>query len=292
MATDTSELLKHVQDADSFDVPALLWEYLPEPLRGEHVGHVPLPRFETELFGRQLELQLTKFMVLELVAAVLMVLVFVPLAWKIAGGGPPRGRLWNLFEAMLLFLRDEVARPAIGGKQADRFLPYIWTVFFFVLFCNLLGLVPWAGSPTGAWACTLALALMTFGTVVIAGMTRFGLVGFWVGQVPHMDLPLLMAIFVKPMVFFIEILGLGIRHFVLSVRLLANMFAGHLVLAALLGFIALAADRNLALWLGVTLASVLGAVALSLLEILIAFLQAYIFAFLSALFIGMAVHQH
>jgi F-type H+-transporting ATPase subunit a len=292
MAENASELLGHVQDADSFQVPALLWQHLPEALRGHQVGHIPLPKLAGELFGRHIELQLTRFMVLELAAAVLMLLVFIPLARAIADGRPPRGRLWNFFEAMLLFLRNEVARAAIGGKQADRFLPYIWTIFFFVLFCNLLGLVPWAGSPTGAWACTLALALMTFATVVAAGISEHGLIGFWIGQVPHMDLPLLMAIFIKPMVFFIEIMGLLIRHFVLSVRLLANMFAGHLVLAALLGFIVVAAERQFAIWLGVTVASILGAVALSLLEILVAFLQAYIFAFLSALFIGMAVHQH
>jgi F-type H+-transporting ATPase subunit a len=231
-------------------------------------------------------------MVLELVAAGLMIVIFVPLARAIATGRPPRGPLWNLFEAMLLFLRDEVARPAIGGKDADRFLPFVWTIFFFVLFCNLLGLVPWAGSPTGAWACTLALALMTFATVLAAGIKRYGPVGFWMGQVPHMDLPLVMAMLIKPMVFCIEIVGLAIRHFVLSVRLLANMFAGHLVLAVVLGFIAATAERHVALWMGVTVASVCGAVALNLLELLVAFLQAYIFAFLSALFIGMAVHQH
>jgi len=133
---------------------------------------------------------------------------------------------------------------------------------------------------------------MAFATVVGAGIKRFGVVGFWTGLVPHMELPLVMAIFIKPMVFVIEVVGLLIKHFVLSVRLLANMFAGHLVLAVILSFIAATAGQNFAVWSGVTLSSILGATALNLLELFVALLQAYIFAFLSALFIGMAVHQH
>ena len=105
-----------------------------------------------------------------------------------------------------------------------------------------------------------------------------------------MDLPLVLAIFLKPMILLIELLGLGIKHFVLSVRLFANMFAGHLILAVIIGFIAETA--HLAIWYGVMPAAVFGAVALNMLELFVAFLQAYIFAFLSALFIGMAVHQH
>jgi F-type H+-transporting ATPase subunit a len=154
----------------------------------------------------------------------------------------------------------------------------------------LLGLVPWAGSATGALATTGALALLTFATVIFSGMAKLGPVGFWVGQVPHMDLPLPLAILLKPMIFAIEVMGLLIKHFILAMRLLANMMAGHLVLAVILAFIAASATSMA--WYAVTPASVLGAVALSLLELFVAFLQAYIFTFLSALFIGMAVHPH
>jgi F-type H+-transporting ATPase subunit a len=105
-----------------------------------------------------------------------------------------------------------------------------------------------------------------------------------------MELPLVLALFLKPMVFAIEVLGMCIKHFVLSVRLLANMLAGHLVLAVLVAFIADAWNRP-AIW-AVAPASILGATALSLLELFVALLQAYIFAFLAALFIGMAVHPH
>ena len=197
---------------------------------------------------------------------------------------------------MLLFIRDEVARPAIGAHDADRFLPYLWTIFFFVLTCNLLGMIPWLGSPTGALGVTGTLALMTFAAVVGAGSQKLGAAGFWKAQVPPMDLPLPLAIFLKPMLFLIEVVGLLIKHFVLSVRLLANMFAGHLVLGVLVAFVAVVGAQVSSylspLFLGVSVASIFGSVALSLLELFVAFLQAYIFTFLSALFIGMAVHPH
>jgi F-type H+-transporting ATPase subunit a len=290
---DISEIGGHVKDATDFHVPGLLWDCLPSFMQGEHRGLVPLPSFGTvDLFGWQIELQLTKFMVLELVAAGLMLVVFVPLARAVATGRAPRGRIWNALELVLVFLRDEVARPAIGRREADRFLPFVWTIFFFILFCNLLGLIPWAGSPTGSIFVTGALAGITFFTVAGAGMIRYGPVGFWTGMVPHMELPFVLAIFLKPMLLGIEIAGLGIKHCVLAVRLLANMYAGHLVLAVVVTFIAWTVNQAFILWLGVTIASVLSAVALSLLELFVAFLQAYVFTFLSALFIGMAVHQH
>ena len=106
---------------------------------------------------------------------------------------------------ILLFLRDQVARSAIGKHDADRFLPFIWTIFFFILGCNLMGMVPWAGSPTGALAVTGSLALITFATVIGSGMAKLGPIGFWIGQVPPMDLPPVLAILLKPMIFFIEV---------------------------------------------------------------------------------------
>ena len=281
MAADPAELFGHVKDS----TPGHHAFHLPF---GKSL-HIPQPFYDAETGSGFL---ITKFMVLELVAAAVIIIVFIIYARKIAGGRTPRGRFWNMVEMLLLFIRDDVARPAIGKKDADRFLPYLWTVFFFVLGCNLLGMIPWAGSPTGALGVTGALACMTLLTVTGAGMMKFGVFGFWIGQVPHMELPFVMAIFIKPMVFFIEVMGMAIKHFVLAVRLLANMFAGHLVLAVLLSFIAATAELHLLLWSGVTMASIFGATALSLLELFVACLQAYIFAFLSALFIGMAVHQH
>ena len=229
-------------------------------------------------------------MVLELIAAVLMMLVFISLARRIRGGGPPKGLFWNFFEVMLVFIRDEVARPSIGKHDANRFLPFLWNMFFFILFCNLLGILPWAGSPTGSLMVTAALAVITFCAVVGTSVQKFGVAGFFKGLVPHMELPKAIAVFLVPMIFVIELAGLLIRHVVLAVRLLANMFAGHLVLAVILMFIA--TKIFFLAWLGITTASVVGSAALTLLELFVAFLQAYIFTFLSAIFIGMAVHPH
>ena len=115
---DTAELMGHVKDAYALHLPQFLG------------GHVELPQPFGDLKTGEGFL-ITKFMYLELVAAVILFLIFIPLAQKIKTGQPPKGRWWNLIESMLLFMRNDVARPAIGGKEADRFLPFIWTIFFF-----------------------------------------------------------------------------------------------------------------------------------------------------------------
>jgi F-type H+-transporting ATPase subunit a len=229
-------------------------------------------------------------MVTELIAALLMLIILPLVARHTAREHVSRGWFNNMFEAMILFVRDQVARPAIGGHGADAFLPYLWTLFFFILFNNLLGMVPGMASATGNINVTGVLAVMTLGTVILAGMREMGAVGFWVGIVPHMDVPWVMKPPLWGLLFVIEVAGLLIRHLVLAVRLFANMFAGHIVLAVILGFILLA--RGTSAYFPVAAASVLGVIALSLLELFVAFLQAYIFTFLSALFIGSAVHPH
>ena len=236
--------------------------------------------------------QVTRFMVTELIAAILVVLIVIPLARHVSRQHITRGGFFNAFEAILLFIRDAVARPAIGGHGADAYLPYLWTVFFFVLFNNLLGLIPGLASATGNINVTATLALMTFATVVLSGMKELGVAGFWLGIVPHMDVPGWLKPALWSLMFLIEIIGLFIKHIVLAVRLFANMLAGHIVLAVILSFIIMAKDSGTPLWASVTTASVIGMIALSLLELFVAFLQAYIFTFLSALFIGSAVHPH
>jgi F-type H+-transporting ATPase subunit a len=215
--------------------------------------------------------------------------VIIPLARHAARNPVSRGWFMNLFESMVLFVRDNVARPAIGGHGADKFLPFLWTLFFFILFCNLLGMIPGGASPTGNINVTATLALMTLGAVIIAGSREMGAVGFWLGIVPHLDVPWWLKPPLWGLMFVIEVAGLLIRHVVLAVRLFANMMAGHIVLAVILGFILVVQGPISYL---VTPASVLGVVTLSLLELFVAFLQAYIFTFLSALFIGTAVHPH
>jgi F-type H+-transporting ATPase subunit a len=233
---------------------------------------------------------ISKFMILELVVAVLLIVIFKTLATRLKDGRVPKGRGWNLFEAFLLFIRNDIAEPAIGHHDATRFTPLLWTIFMFVLGLNLLGMIPFLGAPTASFSVTIALAFVTFATVLIAGTMRFGVMGFWKNQVPHLGLPMAMAIFIVPMVFAIEVLGLVIKHAVLGVRLLANMVAGHLVLLAIMGM-AVAAAGSPTWWL-TALIAVIGSALFSLLELFVAFLQAYVFTFLSALFIGAAVHHH
>lgn len=340
----------HLKDAYFFEVPKLAWkrdwqtlDEVPEFLRRpyEEAGE-PMPsveEFNEALSGKVLIPQpfadldslyavrtgfgISKYMILEVVLAVILYFIFTRLARALESGLPPKGRLANFFEAFILFIRDQVARPAIdshddhghdehghdsqghgeghshaGGAvlavhEGDRFVPLLLTLFFFVLGCNLLGMVPWAGSPTASFSVTLALAGVTFGTVVVAGMKQFGPLGFFANQVPSMDLPLPLAIVLKPMIFAIEILGLCIKHLILAVRLLANMVAGHLVLLGIMGLISAASIGSSAgLWATVTGISVVSSTLFSVLELFVAFLQAYIFTFLSALFIGASVHQH
>jgi F-type H+-transporting ATPase subunit a len=295
-----SELFKHVEDSTDFHFPRAFTS-------PESHGHVAIPQpfhLEKPLFEMKtgnelidntiqpLDLKLTKFMVLEAAVALIICVLFIALAARLKGGARPKGRFWNLLETFLLYIRDHVARPCIGNHDADRFLPYLWTIFMFVLGCNLIGMVPWMGSPTGAFATTGALAFATFAVVVGSGMAQLGVVGFWKAQVPHMDLPKPIAVLLVPLIFVIEVMGLFIKHCVLAVRLLANMMAGHVVLSVIMAFILASAAAGQAIWGGVTTASVLGATALSLLELFVAFLQAYVFTFLSALFIGAAVHPH
>jgi F-type H+-transporting ATPase subunit a len=266
--------LTHVVDQPTLELPAFRYPY----------------GWEFNLEQATRPLGLTRFMFSELVAAVLVAVVAILLARHVRREQVTRGRFMNIFEAMALFIRDQVARPAIGGHAADAFLPYLWTLFFFVLFNNLLGLIPGLASATGNINVTGVLAVMTLGTVILAGMRELGPVGLWVGIVPHLDVPFLLKLPLWGLMFVIEIAGLFIRHIVLAVRLFANMFAGHIVLAVILGFILQAMGTFM--FYPVTAASLIGVVLLCLLELFVAFLQAYIFVFLSALFIGSAVHPH
>ena len=308
-----ADAVLHIKDGYFFEVPKALWprhftdlSQVPKFLVKAH-PHASLADFNDQLSGKILIPQpfatlknlyekesgfgISKFMILELVAALIIAVVFIRIARKIETGAAPKGRWWNLCEVFLIFIRDQIARPAIGGHDADRFVPLLWTFFFFILTCNLLGMIPWAGAPTGAFGTTLGLAMIVFATTLTAGMLRFGPIGFWVNQVPHMDLPVWLSP-LKLMIFVIEVVGLLIKHVVLGVRLLANMVAGHLVLLGIMGLIAAAAAAAPQTWALVTVISVLGSTAFSLLELFVAFLQAYIFTFLSALFIGAAIHHH
>ena len=189
-----------------------------------------------------------------------------------------------------MFIRDEIAKPTIGEHDYKRFMPFLLTLFFFILGLNLLGMLPFVGSATGSLAVTAALALATFGVVVGSGMQKMGAVGFLKAQVPHMDLPAGLDKVLIPLMFVIEIFGFLVKHGVLAIRLFANMFAGHLVLAIFMAFIGVVSTSGL--FYVVSPVAVIAAIALSLLELFVAFLQAYVFTFLASLFIGSAQHAH
>lgn len=241
---------------------------------------------------------ISKFLVIELTVALVLMLVFGRLARRVAAGGPPRGPLANLLEIFLVYIRDNIARPAIGAHDGDKFVPLLWTMFMFILVCNLCGLLPWVGSPTASFSVTTSLAFVTFSTGLMGGIRKFGPLGFFANQIPSMDLAWPMAIVIKPMLLAIELLGLCIKHLVLGIRLLANMVAGHLVLLGVMGlaFGAAAAaqfhDAPAWQWGLTALISIVASTLFSCLELFVAFLQAYIFTFLSALFIGAATHHH
>jgi F-type H+-transporting ATPase subunit a len=250
---------------------------------------IKLPRFYGQE-GDLIQIGISKFMIMELIAALLILIIFIPLARRAARGEPPRGAWDNAFESLLTFIRNEVARPNLGEHEADKYVPFLWTLFLFVLFNNLLGMLPFMGSPTASLYVTGGLALISFLVMHGAAIFKMGVVHYFQSLWPHIDVPFPMGFILKPMIFAIEFLGTIIKSGVLAVRLFANMFAGHTVLAMILGFIILAGNAIPLLWGGITFASVLGVVALSLLELFVAFLQSYIFVFLTALFMGMALH--
>jgi F-type H+-transporting ATPase subunit a len=265
--------MHHVQDSS-------IWEFF-DRMAGEKV-ELQLP----QLFG----FQITKFMLLELLAAGLILAIYIPLARRAANGALPKGPWWNCFESLLTFIRNEVARPNLGEHDADRFVPFLWTLFLFILFCNLLGLFPFLGSPTASIWMTGGLALCSFIMFHGPPIAKKGVVGYFKSIWPHIDVPYA-GIFFSILIFTIELGGTVIKSGVLAVRLFANMFAGHMVLAMLLLFIFQVGKNGFTfLWPVVTISSVLGVVALSLLELFVGFLQAYVFTFLTALFMGMSLH--
>ena len=162
-----------------------------------------------------------------------------------------------------------------------------------MLICNLLGAFPWLGSPTGEINVTGALAFVTILAVIIYGSQRSGFVGFWLSLAPGMDLSPGMKVVLVPAIWAIELVGFVIRHAVLAVRLFANMMGGHTVIAVIMLFIAISARSSIeGLYYVVLPSSIFGQLFVGTLELLFAFVQAYIFAFLATLFIGMAVHPH
>ncbi len=218
-----------------------------------------------------------------LIVGALCILVFPLITRRIKADGTG-GRLATFFEVLLLYIRDEVSRPFLG-KEGDRFLPIIWTFFFFILFCNLVGLIPGSRTATSNISVTAALALVSFVFYTGIGIQRHGFFRYLKASI--LVGPPSLWIVMAP----VEILGQMMRPFALAVRLFANMVAGHTMLAVFFMFCIMAVKSG-SILMGGTIAvlSVFAAVCVSFLEILVAFLQAFIFTFLTTVFLSMAIH--
>lgn len=264
-APEQLDILGHLLNHNYLEVPFFNAPHLID-------GNLPLPQFDP-VWG--IDLSITRHVVMMWFASALLIGLLL-LAFRRRTLVP--SGLANFFEAIVVFIRDEVVLATMG-EGGRAYLPYLLTAFFFILSCNLLGLIPYAATATGNVNVTAAMALMTFALTLGAGIRYNGLFGYFKSLVPH-GLPL----WLLPIMIPVELVSMFSRPFALCIRLFANMIAGHMIILVFLGIIILLK----ALWLAPL--SVAFAAAIYLLEIFIAFVQAFIFTMLSTLFIGMAAH--
>ena len=276
-------VLHHTADAWTIDL---------EPITTIH-----LPRFADLPFsiaGQPVNLSPTKHVVFMILAALLVFLTMWIGGRSIdrsrRAGKAPKG-FGNAVEAMVLYVRNEIAIANIGHDGA-KFAPFLLTLFFFVLYANLLGLLPWGSSATGNLAVTAALAIMVFLTVEIGGMIKLGAKGYMHTLFPQLPgLGGVGGMAMSVAMFPIEVLGKLVKPFALAVRLFGNMTAGHFVILSLFGIIFL--FGQLFVWnVGIGLVTAALVTGIMMLELIVALLQAYVFALLSAVFIGLMQHEH
>ncbi|HYW33150.1 MAG TPA: F0F1 ATP synthase subunit A [Gemmatimonas sp.] len=270
----------HITDGHHLEYPCFTSPYVCEyelpHLAPVHIGSLTV------------DLSPTKHVVFMLLAATIAMIVLVSAGQASKKHhrmiGRPRG-VAAAMEAMALYLRNEVVLPNVG-HHGDKFVPFLMTLFFFILMCNLLGLIPYGSTATGNISVTLTLALITFVVVEIAGMRAQGMgylstIFYW-----NKDLPPVMRVIMFIVMSPVEALGKLTKPFALTIRLFANMTAGHIVLLALIGLIFTFKSWAIA---GVP---VLMAVAISILELFVSFLQAFIFTLLASVFIGQIRESH
>ncbi len=220
---------------------------------------------------------------------ILFIFINIGNAYKRNPLSPPKG-LQSLLEPVILFVRDDIAKSSIGEKKYERFMPYLLTIFFFIWINNMLGLIPifpGGANVTGNIAVTMVLALFTFIITAINGNKIY-----WKHIFNTPGVPVWLKIPPLPIMPIIEMIGIFTKPFVLMIRLFANISAGHIITFGFLSLIFLFGEMNQYLGLGVSVVSVLFIMFMTLLELLVAFIQAYIFTFLSALYFGMAVEEH
>jgi len=279
---DIGEIVLH-HTADAYSI-----EFYP-------IGKVAWHRWpDTHLGPLTLNLTPTKHVAFLALAAVLVFLTMKlagrALARQRAGENAPKG-FATLMEGLVLWVRDDIAIANIG-HDGKKFAPLIMTLFFFILYSNLLGLLPWGASPTGNLAVTASLAIVVFLTIEIGGFVKLGPRGYLRSIFPRVEGlgptgAAVMSVAMAP----IEIIGKLVKPFALAVRLFGNMTAGHFVILSLFGILFL--FGNLGPWsYGIAGVTVLLVFGIMLLELFVAFLQAYVFALLSAVFIGLMQHEH
>ncbi len=227
--------------------------------------------------SKPLDLSMTKSVMTMLFTSALMFFLFRGLAQSYKRKGSIASGVGRFFEPIVLYIRDDIAIPNIGKKHYKKYMSYLLTIFFFIWFLNILGLSPLGINVTGNIAVTFGLALLTFLITNLTANKNYWAHIFWMPGVP-----VIMKIVLAP----IELLGVIIKPFSLLIRLYANIQAGHIVLMSLIGLMFIFNN-----WLGSSLSFVL-AFAISIIEVLVALLQAYIFTMLSALYFGFAVEEH
>jgi F-type H+-transporting ATPase subunit a len=285
MIADQADFITpHITDAHTLDYPcfthAAHWYQRIIPQACEY----DLPRWGPIHIGRfALDISPTRHVVMLWFAALLCIITTL-LALrahnrKTREGKAPSG-LGNGLEALVLYLRNEIVLPNVGA-HGNGYVPFLLTLFFFILFANLLGLIPYGSTATGNISVTATLAIITFIVVEVAGMKKgarayINTIVFW----PH-DMSLGMKIFISPILTPIELIGKFTKPFALAIRLFANMVSGHVVLLGLLSLI-----FTFATWILVPLPIAM-ALGISMIELFVAFLQAFVFTLLSAVFIGL-----
>ena len=238
---------------------------------------------------KPVDLSITKTSAAIMIAVVLLlVIVFVAKAgYKKRPNQAPKG-LQSLVELLVVFVRDDIVKPMIGEKHYRRYLPYLLTLFFFIFFCNILGRIPFfpAGANiTGSLAVTATLAVITFFITNLSGNRHY-----WVDIFNTPGVPAWLKVF--PLMPLVELVGVFTKPIVLMIRLFANMTAGHIVILGFMVIIFIMSNLfGVAVGAGVSVVSVLFSVFISLLECLVAYIQAFVFTMLSALYIGMAVAE-
>jgi len=203
-------------------------------------------------------------------------------------GESPKG-IQSLLEPIILFIRDDIAKPSIGAKRYEKYMPFLLTLFFFIFLNNLIGLVPFfpgGANVTGNIAVTMVLAIFTFVITTFSANKQY-----WVHIINAPGVPWWLK-FPVPLMPIVELIGVFTKPFVLMVRLFANITAGHIIVLGFVSLIFIFGQMHVALGYGISVLSIAFAIFMDLLELLVAFIQAYVFTLLSALYFGMATEEH